>query len=157
MSGEITNEPPPSRSIAAWNDDRVRSDGLKNSSDSTLPSSARGSGLASSRAASAMSSLISSREKSARSLKRSIGQFLQGCRQALHVIGREYQRRQQPQHVGVGAAADEDVAREQGVANRRRFGPCLEAEQEAAALDALDGPDAASRLDRGADVANVGA
>ena len=45
MSGEITNEPPPSLIIAAWNDDSVRSDGLRNSSDSTLPSSARGSGL----------------------------------------------------------------------------------------------------------------
>src|SRR5262245_22500420 len=155
MSGEITNEPPPRRSIAAWNDDRVRSDGLKNSSDSTLPSSARGSGFASSRPASAMSSLISSREKSARSLKRSIGQFLQGLRQALYVIGREYQRRQQPQHVGVGAVADEDVAREQGIANRCRFGTRFEAEQEAAPLDAIDGADAASCLDRGADVANV--
>src|SRR5262245_38885858 len=155
MSGEITNEPPPRRSIAAWNDDRVRSDGLKNSSDSTFPSSARGSGFASSRAASAMSSLISSREKSARSLKRRIGQFLQGLRQALYVIGREYQRRQEPQHVGVGAAADEDVAREQGVANRCRLGPRLQPEQEAAALDALDGPDDAGGLDRRADVANV--
>src|SRR6187551_2166134 len=155
MSGEMTNEPPPSRSIAAWNDDRVRSDGLRNSSDSTLPSSARGSGFASSRAASAMSSLISSREKSARSLKRSIGQFLQGLRQALYVIGREYQRRQEPQHVGVGARADQDVAREQGVANRCGFRTRLQAEQEAPALDAFDRPDAAGSLDRGADVAHV--
>src|SRR5688572_25400404 len=157
MSGEITNEPPPSRSIAAWNDDSVRNDGLRNSSDSTLPSSARGSGFASSRAASAMSSLISSREKSARSLKRSIGQFLQGLRQALHVFGREYQRRQEPQHVGVGARADEDVAREQGVADGRGLRSSLQAEQEAATLNALDVSDPARRADGGADVANVGA
>src|SRR5688572_5461081 len=155
MSGEITNEPPPSRSIAAWNDDSVRNDGLRNSSDSTLPSSARGSGFASSRAASAMSSLMSSREKSARSLKRSIGQVLQGLRQALYVIGREYQRRQEPQHVGVGARADEDVAREQGVANRCRFGADFQPEQEAAPVDAFDGPDDAGGPDGGADVANV--
>src|SRR5688572_729163 len=119
MSGEITNEPPPSRIIAAWNDDSVRSDGLRNNSDSTLPSSARGSGFASRREASAMRSLISSREKSARSLKRRIGQFLQGGSQALYVFGRENQRRQQAQHVRIGARADEDVAREQGVANCR--------------------------------------
>src|SRR5690348_10057462 len=155
MSGEITNEPPPSRSMAAWNDDRVRSDGLKNSSDKTLPSSARGSGLASSRAASAMSSLISSREKSARSLKRRIGQFLQGLRQALYVFGREYERRQEPQHVRIGAVADEDIAREQGIADGRGLWLRLQAEQETAALDALDGPDAARRADRSADVADV--
>src|SRR5262245_23742027 len=155
MSGEITNEPPPSRSIAAWNDDRVRSDGLRNNSDRTLPSSARGSGFLSSRAASAMSSLISSREKSARSLKRRIGQFLQGLRQALYVFVREYQRRQKPQHVGVGARADEDVAREQRVADGCGFRLRLQAEQETAALDALDGPDAAGRANRGADLANV--
>src|SRR6185503_16194888 len=155
MSGEITNEPPPSRSIAAWNDDKVRSEGLRNNSDSTLPSRARGSGFASSRAASAMSSLISSREKSARSLKRRIGQFLQGLRQALYVFGREDQRRQQPQHVGVGARADEDIAREQRVADDCGFRLRLQAEQEPAALNALDGPDAARRANRGADLANV--
>src|SRR6185436_1915664 len=103
MSGEITNAPPPSRIIAAWNDDSVRSDGLKNSSASTLPSSARGSGCLSSRPASAMRSWISSREKSARSLKRRIGQVLQGGSQFLHVLGLQYQRRQQPQHVRIGA------------------------------------------------------
>src|SRR5688572_13660322 len=143
MSGEITNEPPPSRSIAAWNDDNVRSDGLKNNSDSTLPSSARGSGFASRRAASAMSSLISSREKSARSLKRRIGQFLQSGGQTLHMVGRQYQRRQQAQHVRIGAGADENVAGQQGVPHRSRFGPRLEAEQEPEPLDALDRADAA--------------
>src|SRR5262249_9507601 len=121
MSGEITNAPPPSRIIAAWNDDNVRSDGLKNSNDSTLPSSARGSGCLSSLPASAMRSLISSREKSARSLKRRIGQVLQGVGQFLHVLGSKDQRRQQPQHVRVGAGAGEDVALQQRVANRGGF------------------------------------
>src|SRR5687767_14868907 len=130
ISGEITNEPPPSRIIAAWNDESVRSDGLKNSSDNTLPSSARGSGLASRRVARAMRSLISSREKSARSLKRRIGQFLQGFGQALYVFGRQNQRRQQPQHVWVGARADQNIAGEQCIAHGRRFDAGLQAEQK---------------------------
>ena len=42
MSGEITKEPPPSRTMAAWNDDSVRSDGLRNSSASTWDAAASG-------------------------------------------------------------------------------------------------------------------
>src|SRR5215471_13457649 len=141
ISGEITNAPPPSRIIAAWNDVSVRSDGLKNSSDRTLPSSARGSGLRSSRAAREIRSSISSREKSARSLKRRIGQVLQRSGEPLHVRG--------------GARAGQDVAREQRVAHGRRLRLRLQAEQEAAALHAHDRPDDTGRADRGADRAHV--
>src|SRR5215471_7009865 len=155
ISGEITNAPPPSRIIAAWNDVSVRNEGLKNSSDRTLPSSARGSGLRSSRAAREIRSSISSREKSARSLKRRIGQVLQRSGEPLHVLGGKNQRRQQPQHVRVGARAGQDVAREQRVAHDRRLRLRLQAEQEAAALHAHDRPDDAGRADRGADRAHV--
>ena len=69
MSGEITKDPPPSRTIAAWKDDSVRSDGLRNSIASTLPSSARGSGFVCSRRASFSRASTSGMLKSARSLK----------------------------------------------------------------------------------------
>src|SRR6516165_12178531 len=155
ISGEITNAPPPSRIIAAWNDDSVRSDGLRNKSDSTLPASARGSGLRSSRSASAIRSWISSREKSARSLKRRIVQVLQGCAQALHMLGSQDQRRQETQHVWVRARAGQDVAREQRVSHRGGFRLGLQAQQEAAALHADDRPDDAGGAHRGAHLAHV--
>ena len=53
--------------MPAWNDASVRSDGFRNSSPSTLPASACGSGCCCSRCASASRSTISSRGKSARS------------------------------------------------------------------------------------------
>ena len=52
-SGAITNDPPPSRVIAAWKDAWVRKEGFRNKSARTFPSSARGSGRSRSRAASA--------------------------------------------------------------------------------------------------------
>ena len=59
----------PQAVIAAWNDASVRSEGLRNSRDSTFPRSASGSGCVSSRLASSSRDWISSLLKSARSLK----------------------------------------------------------------------------------------
>src|SRR5690606_22578468 len=148
ISGEITNEPPPSRTIAAWNDASVRSDGLRNRSDSTLPSSARGSGCFSSRAASSSSPTTSSREKSARSLKRFIAELLQCGGQQLHVRALEHERRQEPQDVRVRARARQDVPLEQRVAHLRGGRRGLEAQQEALSLHAVHGADDARLADQ---------
>src|SRR5690606_11238096 len=130
MSGETTKAPPPSRTIAAWNDVSVRSDGFRNRSDSTLPSSARASGRLSRRAASSSSPTTSSRESSARSLKRFTADLLQGGGEELHVRALEHERRQEPQHMRVGARAGQDVPLEQRVAHLRGGRRRLEAEQE---------------------------
>src|SRR5690606_31102855 len=140
-SGEITNAPPPSRTSAAWNDASVRSDGLKNNSDSTLPSSARGSGCFSSRAARSSSARTSSCGKSARSLKRFIRELLQRGGQKLHVRALEHERRQEPQDVRIGARARQDVPREQRVAHLRGGRRGLEPQQESLALHTVHGAD----------------
>src|SRR6056297_3868002 len=159
MSGEITNEPPPRRTMAAWKEARVRRLGERNRSESTLPSSARGSGFSSSRPASVISSAISSRSKSARSLNvfmlsfRSKRLFVanldvgERLRQVLDVAGVDHVGRQQPQHGGIAAGAREYVTLEQRVAHPRRGHRAAQAEQQPLALDARHRPGHAGRAD----------
>src|SRR5690606_6629951 len=130
------------------NDVSVRSDGLKKSSDSTLPSSARGSGSLSSRAASSSSPTTSSREKSARSLKRFIAELLQRGGEEFHVLALEHERRQKPQDVRVRARAGQDVPLEQRVAHLRRGRRRLEPQQETLSLHAVHGADDARLADQ---------
>src|SRR5690606_18172005 len=148
ISGEITNEPPPSRTIAAWNDASVRSDGLRNRSDSTLPSSARGAGFFSSRAASSSSARTSSCEKSARSVKRCISALRQRGGQKRDVLAGEHERRQKAQNVRIRARARQDVPREQRVAHLRCGRRRLQAEQEALSLHAVHRADDARLADQ---------
>src|SRR5690606_36002465 len=154
-SGETTKAPPPSRTIAAWNDVSVRSDGFRNRSDSTLPSSARGSGSLSRRAASSSSPTTSSRESSARSLKRFTADLLQGGGEELHVRALEHERRQEPQHMRVGARAGQDVPLEQRVAHLRGGRRRLEAEQETLPLHAVHRADDARLADQRGQRPNV--
>src|SRR6056297_804810 len=159
MSGEITNEPPPRRTMAAWKEARVRRLGERNSSESTLPSSARGSGFSSSRPARVMSSAISSRSSSARSLNVFMVSFRSGrlgirnleiserLRQTLDVAGIDHVGRQQPQHGGIAAGPREYVTLEQRVAHLRRGHRAAQAEQQPLALDASHRPGHAGRAD----------
>src|SRR5690606_12905278 len=155
ISGETTNAPPPRRIIAAWNDVSVRSDGLRNRSDSTLPSSARGPGCRSRRRARSISPRISSLEKSARSLKRCIADLLERGSEQLDVLPLENERRQEPDDVRIRARADQDVPLEQRVADFRRGGRRLQSEQEALSLHAVHRADDAGLADERGQLSDV--
>ena len=118
LPGVITNEAPPSRAMPLWNEASVRSDGFMNSSPSTLPANACGSGRASSRRASS-----SKREQLVARKIRQIDEPPHGRLQAPMSSSAsrssstcgcfEHEGRQQPQDARIGAGAGEDAALEQ--------------------------------------------
>src|SRR3970040_2139657 len=155
MSGEITKAPPPRRAIPAWDEDNVRRDGLKNNTPGTFPSSALGSGRRSSCAAKSSSAVISSKEKSARSLKRCIGKVPQGAGQVVDMSSFQYERRQEAQHIRIPARSRKNVALEQSIAHGCGARVRGQAEQESRAVNALDGTDYAGAAYIGRHVANA--
>ena len=106
--------------MAAWNEASVRSDGLRNSSDSTLPRSAAGSGCLSSRLASSSRAAISSLAKSARSLNAfmcipltgSVSDRLERLREPVDVFWLQYERCENAQHMRVAAGTGKYVVLE---------------------------------------------